>query len=160
MGASLAIYSIDSELQQRVRDIVADGDDDAAADEFVEAVLVDAPHWSAKRGDHKTWDVVHWVLTGRHSGYGTPTMRLFGIPRLPTRELGEWVAMIDAPTTQRFSDALLRVDPAKHRARLERVPDTVYNAVRNPGVLADAKDLITFAEQATEDEHGLLFVLG
>lgn len=158
MGACLAIYAVDSSIQQRVREIVAAGDH-AAAEELAEHALEAVPRWGAERGDHKTWDVVHWVLTGRESGHDSGTMRLFGIPPYVSHELGEWSAMINAPTTKRFAAALQKVDPATHRARLERVPDTVYFAVKHPGVLADARDLVEFAARAADEDRGLLLVV-
>ena len=166
MGVNLAIHALDATTCERALAIIRAEDHDTG-DAFVEEID-ELPWWGAERGDYRSWDVIHWALTGRQSASDEDDgpMRLFGIPELESHVFGEWAALIDPPTTRRLADALARVDADTRRSRLGRVPDGVYwgevfgQPDEHEDVLADAEELVAFVTEAAQGDRGLLLLLG
>jgi hypothetical protein len=122
--------------------------------------------WWPENGDGKSWEALHWALTGRLAGDGPATTRLFGVAPMDECLLADWNGVLGSEDTARLATDLQAVTENDMRARLAELPESAYGADtfgdldERDNVVADATSFVRAVADAAGKHQGLFFALG
>lgn len=170
MGVSLMLTGVSPAHRERLLALAVEleGNDDPQALDQLDALIQEleeehAPWWPG-RGDGKSWDVIHWALTGGHAPDASPDTVLFGY-RNVQGYLAEAAAVLSPDEVAALADDLEAVPDATIAERLARVPSDLYWAAtfgapaERAAVTADAHELVIYIRGCADAGLGLLMTL-
>ncbi len=115
-------------------------------------------------GEDKSFDAMHWALTGRSSS--EPDWRLFGAESMRGQGIGEWTALLEPSQVITLEAQLREVREDAMYERLSCIPAGTYggdyysDAAEHAAVVADAQRFVKLLKNCAADGGWLLLSVG